>query len=486
MINVKDMNIKDYSVMPQKILQFGEGNFLRAFFDFMVQKLNENNMLSGSVVMVKPTSSKPRPEFNEQNCRYFVLERGLENGNIIDRSTPITSVSRFLSAYEDAQELLNIAASPELSVIVSNTTEAGIVYNEGESFDEYPNVSYPAKLCRLLFARYSSLGRDFSPLILPVELIENNGSVLKDIVIRYADDWNLGADFISYLRDDCKFCSTLVDRIVTGFPQNDTQSVFAKLGCEDKLAVACEPYISWVIEGREDWKDIFPAHKIFENVKWVDDISSYRERKVKILNGAHAMSVLAAYLCGYSIVRDMMHDDDFSYYLNTAIDKEIIPTINMEKAELQNFKNSVFERFCNPFIDHKLLDISLNSVSKFRARCLGSILQYTDIFGTAPDLLSFAFAALIKFYDGKFVPNGDFVAKSDYSEYFVRDSEDVLRRFEYAYKTDDPVYEILRNENMWGTDLTCISSLYSKVADCFDNIKKFGVRQSLRKVLYHE
>ncbi len=486
MKDIKDLQLNNYSRMPQKVLQFGEGNFLRAFFDFIVQKLNENNMFCGSVVMVKPTSSKCRLDFESQNNIYFVLERGLENGNTVDRSTPISSISCFLSAYENANELLDIASSSELSVIVSNTTEAGIVYVSGEKFSDYPNVSYPGKLCRLLYERFSVFGRSSAPLILPVELIENNGAVLKSIVLRYADEWTLGSDFISYVRDDCKFCSTLVDRIVTGFPQNDAQSVFEKLGCEDKLAVACEPYISWVIEGREEWKDIFPAHKIFESVKWVDDISPYRERKVKILNGAHTMSVLAAYLCGYKIVRDMMHDDDFSLYLNSAIDNEIIPTINMEKSELEDFKSSVFERFCNPFIDHKLLDISLNSVSKFRARCLGTILQYIEKNGTAPKLLSFAFAALIKFYDGSFEENGDFIAKSDFGDYCVRDSKEVLSQFEYAHKTEDPVYEILKNENMWGSDLTSISDLYSKVAECYNDVEKFGVRQALRKVLANE
>lgn len=486
MNSIRDLQINDYSSSPQKVLQFGEGNFLRAFFDFIVQKLNENDLFGGSVVMVKPTSSKQRPDFQNQNCRYFVFERGLENGTTVDRNTAVTSVSCFLSAYDDAQKLLEVAKSPDLTVIVSNTTEAGIVYVSGENFSDFPNVSYPAKLCRLLFERFSSLGKDNAPLILPVELIEDNGAVLKKIVLKYAGDWGLGDDFINYVRDDCKFCSTLVDRIVTGFPQNDAQYLFEKIGCKDNLAVACEPYISWVIEGREEWKNIFPAHKLFDSVKWVDSISPYRERKVKILNGAHTMSVLAAYLCGFKIVRDMMNDDDFSLYLNTAVDNEIIPTIDMEKSELENFKNSVFERFCNPFIDHKLLDISLNSVSKFRARCLDSILQYTSKFGTAPKLLSFAFASLIKFYDGTFNENGEFTAKSDFGSYIVRDSKEVLSQFEYAHKTDDPVYEILKNENLWGNDLTKVSDLYSKVSACYDDIEKLGVRKALGKVLYSE
>lgn len=486
MKNIKDLPISDYSILPQKVLQFGEGNFLRAFFDFIVQKLNDNNMFGGSVVMVKPTSSKQRPDFQNQNCRYFVFERGLENGTTVDRNTAVTSVARFFSAYDDAQELLEVAKSPDLTVIVSNTTEAGIVYVEGEKFSDYPFVSYPAKLCRLLFERFTSLGKDNAPLILPAELIENNGAVLKKIVIKYADDWCLGSDFINYLQNECKFCSTLVDRIVTGFPQTDADTLFENIDCVDNLAVACEPYISWVIEGREEWKDIYPAHMLFESIKWVDSISPYRERKVKILNGAHTMSVLAAYLCGFKIVRDMMKDDDFSLYLNTAVDNEIIPTISMDKSELEDFKNSVFERFCNPFIDHKLLDISLNSVSKFKARCLDSILQYVSEYGTAPKLLSFAFAALIKFYDGTFNENGEFTANSEYGSYVVRDSKAVLSQFEQAHKTDNPVFEILKNKDMWGSDLTLISSLYSKVLSSYCDIKKLGMRKALRKVLYSE
>lgn len=277
-----------------------------------------------------------------------------------------------------------------------------------------------------------------------------------------------------------------MDRIVTGFPAKDAEQIFSKLEFTDDLAVACEPYISWIIEGREEWKRIFPADKIFSTVKWVDDCALYRERKVKILNGAHTLSVLAGHLCGFSIVRDMVSDPDFNALLNRAIDNEIIPTIDMDKTELAAFKNSVLERFMNPFIDHKLLDISLNSVSKFTARCLPSVIQYSQKFGSAPPLLSFSFAALIKFYNGSFDENGDFVSNAHGKDYVIRDSADNLKAFEAAFKTNDPVLHIMKNISLWGSDLTDIKGFYEKVSDCFADICTSGVRLALRKALGNE
>ncbi len=486
MIKITDQHLKDYSALPPRVLQFGEGNFLRAFADFFIQKCNERSLFCGSVVMVKPTSSRPRLDFNAQDCRYTVLERGLENGSRTDRSTVVTSVSSYISAYDDADRLLRAASMSDISVIISNTTEAGIVYVKGERIEDFPSVSYPAKLCRLLYERFSRLGPGSGPLILPVELIENNGAVLKKCVLQYASDWRLGREFEEYVHKDCKFCSTLVDRIVTGFPQKDCKEIFEKLGYTDDLAVACEPYISWIIEGDESWKEIFPADKLFSSVKWVGDITPYRERKVKILNGAHTMSVLAAYLCGYKIVRDMMEDPDFSEFLERAVECEIIPTVDMDKTELSEFKNSVFERFRNPFIDHKLLDISLNSVSKYKARCLPSIFDYIEKFGSAPSLLSFSLAALIKFYNGSFDSKGDFVSFSSGEEYRIRDSKDILEAFLSAYRTDDPVFEIMKNKEIWGRDLTAAGDLYTKVHACFNDINDLGMRCALRKVLGHE
>lgn len=486
MKSVSESVKKRFADLPEKVIQFGEGNFLRAFADWFIEKANENGVFNGSVVIVKPTSRKARLDFAAQDCMYTVLERGRENGEKTDRSTVITSVSRFISAYDDCDELLKIASSENISVVISNTTEAGITYISGERFEDYPNVSYPAKLCRLLYERFSKLGFGSGLLILPVELIEDNGAQLKKCVLSYAADWELGDDFIRYVGNDCKFCSTLVDRIVTGFPENDYDSLCERLGYTDNLMVACEPYHSWIIAGKVEWKDIFPLHRISDCVKWVNSIAPYRERKVKILNGAHTMSVHAAYLCGFDIVRDMMHDPDFSDYLNIGIENEIIPTIDMDKTELEQFKNSVFERFDNPFIDHKLLDISLNSVSKFSARCLPSVLQYVEKFDTAPPLLSFALAALIRFYNGKFDENGDFVSYRAGEKYCIRDSEDVLKAFDSAFRTQDPVKSLLADKLLWGTDLTAVCDLADTVKAAFDDIETLGMRAALKKVCGNE
>lgn len=486
MKNVKEIRVVDYSSLPKKVLQFGEGNFLRAFADYIIQKMNECGVFNGSVVMVKPTSSESRLDFNSQNCRYTVLERGIENGKRVDRACVVTSVSDYLSAYQDSSRLLDFAVSEELQVIISNTTEAGIIYNKGEKFSDFPYVSFPAKLCRLLFERFKVLGGGYGPLILPLELIENNGDTLKNCILSYASDWRLGDDFAAYVNHDCKFCSTLVDRIVTGFPAEDADHIFSALGYSDSLAVACEPYISWIIEGCDTWRAVFPADRIFGNVKWVRDVAPYRERKVKLLNGAHTLSVYAGFLCGHRIVRDMVSDPDFSAFLNRALENEIIPTLSMDNDKLEAFKKSVSERFMNPFIDHKLLDISLNGVSKFKARCFLSIIQYAEKFGTAPTLLSFSFASFIKFYNGSFDGDGKFVSNTGDEDYIVRDSKSVLTAFEAAFKFADPVFEIMKNTSLWGMDLTHICGFYEKVSYYFDNIVKYGARTALRKALRDE
>lgn len=482
-MKISDNIENDFSELPVGVLQFGEGNFLRAFADWYINRANKSGVLNLSVVIVKPTASKPSEYFYSQNYRYTVIQRGRTDNGVVDESEIITSVSDFVCVYDEYEKFLNYAKCKTLKVIISNTTEAGIVYNNGEKLEDAPCFSYPAKLCSFLYERYKCLGKGSGLLILPVELIENNGKELKSCVLAYANDWNLEIGFINYIENDCKFCSTLVDRIVTGFPKHDYADYVNRLGYDDKLLVVCEPYNSWIIEGKEEWKDIFPIYKISDNIKWVSDISPYRERKVKILNGAHTLSVTSAYLAGYDIVRDMMHDELFSSFIKKTLKNEIMPTIDLDISELSYFAQSVFNRFDNPFIDHSLLDISLNCVSKYRARCLPSAIQYIEKFGKSPCGLAFSLAALITFYDGKFNENGEFVSFRNSKEYLIRDTKEVCKAFENAHKSENTVECILSDISLWSVDLTDYSEFFEDVKKYYKDICENGVADALNKVV---
>ncbi len=486
MKNLSEIKSKEFQSLPVKVLQFGEGNFLRAFADWYIEKANRMGVFNGRVLIAKPTDRGSAKQLTAQNCFYTVLSRGRDGGKIIEDSDVISSVSECISCYDDCGRLLASAESPEISVVISNTTEAGIVYNNGEKLSDFPYVSFPAKLTAVLYHRYKTLGRGSGLLILPVELIENNGKALLNCVLRYADDWKLGDDFINYLTDDCKFCSTLVDRIVTGFPSDEYESITKKLGYEDNLLVACEPYHSWIIEGREEWKNIFPVHLADSSVVWTNDLSAYRERKVKILNGAHTMSAPAAYLCGFDIVRDMMRNPYFSAYIKKGLFNEILPTLKLPYDESKAFADAVFERFDNPFIDHRLLDISLNSVSKYKTRCLPSVLDYKEMTGKLPKVLIFSLAALLVFYNGAYDENGDFYAERNGIKYRIRDSRAVTDFFYDAYKSEDVVGKVLSNRDFWDVDLTEIDGMYNAVRHYFDILEKQSIKNAVKRLVADE
>lgn len=482
MKNICDIYNKEFSSLPEKVLQFGEGNFLRAFVDWYIQKADEKGIFNGSVVIAQPTSHGRADFLNQQKSFYTVAVRGRENGRVVDSYDRISCVSRCINTFTDYQSLIDVAVSPDLQVIISNTTEAGIVYKENEKLSDAPNVTYPAKLTALLYERFKK--GEKGVLVLPAELIEDNGAVLKKYVLRYADDWSLGEDFKNYINNECNFCSTLVDRIVTGFPKNDYNKITEELGYDDKLITVCEPYNSWIIQGDESLSEIFPIHKAGLNVIWCDDIKPYRTRKVRILNGAHTMSVLAAYHAGFDIVRDMMQDSLFSAYVKKGLE-QVMVTIDMPKDELASFADAVLDRFDNPFINHKLLDISLNSVSKFKARCLYTLLDYVEITGKLPTILCFGLSALIHFYNGRYV-DGAFVGERNGLSYEIKDSKDVCDFFEQAYATEDVVKSVLENESFWDADLTKVSGLYDLVKKYFDDINAFGMMEAVKKVVEDE
>ncbi|CDZ23702.1 Altronate oxidoreductase [[Clostridium] cellulosi] len=482
MKNIKETVTK--KDLPEKVLQIGEGNFLRAFADWMINTMNNAGVFNGSVVISQPIARGMSEMLNAQDCVYTVLMRGIEDGKVVEKAEVITSVSRCINPYEDFNTLLDVARNPEIKVIISNTTEAGIAYHEGDKPTDMPPQSYPAKMTVMLHERYLALGAgsDSSILILPVELIERNGDNLKKIVLQYATEWGFEPEFIDWLKTEVCFANTLVDRIVSGFPRDEINEICEKLGYEDNMLVTCEPFHSWVIEAPKKWAEVIPFDKVGLHVIWTDDMTPYRTRKVRILNGAHTVSVLAAYLSGYNIVREMLEDKTFNRYLKSVLNNEIIPNIKLPREELDSFAAAVLERFSNPFIKHKLLDISLNSVSKFKARCLDSLLEYTESRKELPDILCFGFAALMEFYKGE-MRDGRYYGKRNGEEYEIRDNADVLAFFNDAWKQGGVVKKVLSNTAFWGRNLLEVPGLEEKIEGYLSKIEKNGMRNAVEELM---
>lgn len=461
MKKVNEIVTRSYGHYPEKILQFGEGNFLRAFVDWMIDGLNEKGEYEGSIVLCQPIAGNERIKrlINEQDGDYTVIMRGIENGEPKEKTHIVTSVSRCINAVDDYDELAALFRSLDLEVIVSNTTEAGISYHEGDLLTDRPAQSFPAKIAQLLYERYQAFdGEGHGLLFLPVELIDDNGYELKRLVLRYASEWELPEAFIRWVDEENKFTSTLVDRIVTGHPGAQTADLWDTLGYQDDLIDTCELFNLWVIEGRPEWASILPLTKGIGNVIWTDDVKPYKMRKVRILNGGHTSTVLAAYLAGHDLVLDLMKNEVFHRYLSKLLYEEVIPTIPLPLSELEDFVRAVEERFENPYIEHKLLDISLNSCAKFKARCLPSLLAYYESKKELPACLTFALAAFIRFYKGDRNENGMQGVRQDGSTYPIRDDQEVLSFFERAWKegSERAAEMVLSNTSFWDMDLTQI------------------------------
>lgn len=442
----------------KKILQIGEGNFLRAFAENFIQNAKKDGEDISVAVCQPRKNTKIIDLLKAQEGSYHIYLKGRKDGKIVDETVKVDCVSDCIDSVGEFEKLKQLFISEDLKIVISNTTEAGICFNSEDHFENYPDISFPAKITYLLSLRFSK-GAD-GLIFLPVELIEDNADCLKQCILDYAKMWNYSDAFISYVNEKCCFCNTLVDRIVTGHIEGDS----------DVCSVACEPYASWIIEADKKLSDEIPFAEYSSEIQFCKDLKPYRQRKVKILNGTHTMTIPAAYMCGFDIVRDVMNDDVFAKYINLGLD-EIKSTISMPIDELDVFADSVKERFNNPFIDHKLYDISLNSISKFNTRCLPSVLDYIEINHKIPKILAFSFAALIAFYTHK---------GSD-RMYVINDSETVLNFFETI--SDDAVWEVLSNINFWGQDLTKISGLADIVSDYYEKICINGIQNAVEEAV---
>ena len=471
---------------PIKVIQFGEGNFLRAFVDYMIDVANEAGVFDGSIAIVKPISFGSLEMFEKQDNLYTVVLRGKENGETVNDSRIVTSISKVMDCKEDYEDYMGLAKLDTLRFVVSNTTEAGIVLDKNDSMEGLP-ATYPGKLTKFLYERYKAFDGDMNKglIILPVELIENNGGKLKECVLALCDCWELPAEFKDWVKEACVFCSTLVDRIVTGYPRNEVAAICEELGYQDNLVDVGEPFGLWVIESDKDISNELPLDKAGLPVVFTDNQKPYRERKVRVLNGAHTSSVLAGYLYGLDIVRDCMHDEIMGKFIRQVVMDEIVPQVPLPLEEVKAFAASVFERFENPFIDHALLSISLNSVSKWKARVLPSFKDHYANKGELPRLITFSLAALFAFYSSDDLREGTLYAKrADGTAYEIHDDAHVLEFFSAnsGKEAGEFVKAALSEEAFWGEDLTAYEGMEATVAEWLVLIKQ-DAKAALQKVL---
>ena len=390
------------SVMPEKVIQFGEGNFLRAFVDWIIWNMDQKTDFNGSVVVVQPIEKGMVEWLNGQDCLYHVNLQGRENGKPVNTLERIDVISRALNPYSQNDAFMALADQPEIRFVISNTTEAGIAFDPSCKLDDKPASSYPGKLVQLLYRRYQTFNGDKTKglIIFPCELIFLNGHVLKECINKYIDLWNLGAGFKQWFEEACGVYATLVDRIVPGFPRKEIAEIQEKISYRDNLVVQAENFHLWVIEAPKEVAKEFPADKAGLHVLFVPSEEPYHKRKVTLLNGPHTVLSPVAFLAGLNIVRDACQHEIIGPFIRRVMYEELLPTLNLPEDELRRFADDVMERFCNPFVDHQLTSIMLNSLPKFQTRDLPGLKTYLQRKGTLPKGIVLGLAAICVYYRG--------------------------------------------------------------------------------------
>ena len=420
--------------MKEKFIQFGEGGFLRGFADWMLQIVNEKTDFEGKVVVVQPIENGMCDILSEQGCVYTHICRGIEGVDV----KKVDVISRCVKPYDSFDEYLRLAENPDFRFVISNTTEAGICFNEDDKLSDKPASSFPGKLTQLLKKRFDLKLGGF--VFLPCELIDKNGSMLKKTVLKYADLWELGDEFKKWINEDNIFCNTLVDRINTGYPKDEK----IELDYIDNMINTSEYFHLWVVEGYDKLFDEIPFDRCGLNVILTDNLEKYRTRKVRILNGAHTSLVPYAILSGFDTVKSCIDNEVMNQHIHKCVYDEIIPTLDLPKDELIDYADNVIKRFGNPYIKHYLSSIALNSVSKFKVRVLPSILEYIKRYNKMPETLLFSFAKLIDFY------------RTDMTNDDAKVTE---------FMKNASVKEILANADLWGEDLSFLEAEVAKYAD---------------------
>ena len=479
---MKALNSKNApkAIRPERIIQFGEGNFLRAFVDWIISNMNEKTDFNSSVVVVQPIEKGMIDALNAQDGLYHVNLQGLSNGEVINSLRMIDVISRALSPYQDFDAFLSLAEQPEMRFVISNTTEAGINFDPSCKLDDAPASSYPGKLTQLLYHRFKHFAGDPTKglIIFPCELIFLNGHKLKETIYQYIELWNLGEEFKAWFESACGVYATLVDRIVPGFPRKEIEQIKAKLDYDDNMVVQGEAFHLWVIEAPESVAEEFPANKAGLNVLFVPSEEPYHERKVTLLNGPHTVLSPVAFLAGVDIVRDACQHEVIGKFIHRVMFDELMETLNLPKAELQKFAEDVLERFNNPFVDHQVTSIMLNSFPKYQTRDLPGLKTYLERKGELPKGLVLGLAAIITYYKGG--------VRADGAEIVPNDAPEIMQLLTDLWATGctRKVAEgVLAAESIWGEDLNNIPGLADAVKGYLDAIQEKGMMEVVKSIL---
>ncbi|MCL6457566.1 MAG: tagaturonate reductase [Gorillibacterium sp.] len=460
---------------PITILQVGEGNFLRGFFDWMIQQARNKGVYHGSIVVTQPIiEGKPMIDgLKHQDGLYTLVLRGLENGLPVERKERISVFSAVLNPYEQWEGFLKLAENPDLQVVVSNTTEAGLVYRPEVYVEGQPITTYPGKMTQFLYRRFIAFdgAADKGLLFLPCELIDRNGDELLTCILRYCADWELPQAFIRWVKEHNQFLCTLVDRIVTGYPTAEAEAWFEEWGHRDKFLCTAEPYHFWAIEGDPKLEEKLPLQRAGLNVHWVKDLTPYRLRKVRLLNGAHTLMTPLAILYGLGHVREVMENEEFNSFVRRVMQDEVIPSVPLPEQELKEYAETIYERFLNPFIHHRLFDIAMNSISKFKARLLPSLLFYSERNLPLPQGLTRSLAGLLRYYKVNQTEQGYAGTTLTGALYTVRDEGTVLAAFAGIWQKENEQSQLelaqalLSSKDIWEKDLSLVNGLAERIVE---------------------
>ena len=463
----------------EKIIQFGEGNFLRAFIEWIIWKTNQKTGFDGSVVVVQPIEKGMVEWLNNQDGLYHLNLQGLQNGEPVDSVDMIDVISRGLNPYTDFDAYMRLAEQPEIRFVISNTTEAGIAFDPACKLTDAPASSYPGKLTQLLYRRWQHFGGDKGKglIIFPCELIFENGKHLKECIRKYIELWDLPKDFSDWFETACGVYSTLVDRIVPGYPRDTAEQLCQRVGYKDNLLDKGEIFHLWVIEAPAEVAKEFPADKAGLNVLFVPSEAPYHERKVTLLNGPHTVLSPVGYLSGLNTVKECCEDPEIGRFVRKVMYEELLPTLNLPKEELVKFANDVMERFRNPFVKHFVTSIMLNSFPKFRTRDLPGLKTYLERKGTLPQGIVMGLAAICTYYKG---------GKRGEDEIVPNDDEKIVSLLKDLWASGDVARVargVLADEFIWGEDLNAVSGLTELLTADLALIQKEGMRAAVKTII---
>ena len=463
----------------EKIIQFGEGNFLRAFIEWIIWKTNQKTGFDASVVVVQPIEKGMVEWLNNQDGLYHLNLQGLSNGQSVDSVDLIDVISRGLNPYTDFEDYLKLAEQPQMRFVISNTTEAGIAFDASCKITDAPASSYPGKLTQLLYRRYEYFKGDKSKglIIFPCELIFENGKHLKECIRKYIDLWKLSEGFRDWFETACGVYSTLVDRIVPGYPRDSAEQLCERVGYKDNLLDKGEIFHLWVIEAPAEVAEEFPADKAGLNVLFVPSEAPYHERKVTLLNGPHTVLSPVGYLSGLNTVKECCEDPEIGKFVHKVMYEELLPTLNLPREELVKFADDVMERFRNPYVKHFVTSIMLNSFPKFKTRDLPGLKTYLERKGTLPQGIVLGLAAICTYYKG---------GKRGEDEIIPNDDEKIVNLLKQLWATGDVAAVakgVLADEFIWGEDLNSIPGLTELLTADLALIQKEGMRAAVKSII---